>query len=134
MGTVCSRSSTSTVCTTPSISLTPSSLCRRTITGACARGMTLNTGGRLDSDVLYRLTTEKDSRMRMLIWHVDEFVVEATERGRSKLADETPQAVRVGEALVVFAASEKADESEPEAVAERAVAALGDVARRLGER
>jgi threonyl-tRNA synthetase len=70
----------------------------------------------------------------MLIWHVDEFVVEPTERGRSKLADETPQAVRVGEALVVFAASEKADESEPEAVAERAVAALGDVARRLGER
>jgi threonyl-tRNA synthetase len=71
--------------------------------------------------------------MRMLIWHVDAFAAEPTERGRSKLADETPQAVRVEEALVVFAASEKSDEPEPEAVAERAVAAVIDVARRLGE-
>jgi threonyl-tRNA synthetase len=72
--------------------------------------------------------------MRMLIWHVDAFIAEPTERGRSKLADETPQAVKVGEALVVFAASEKADEPEPDAVAERAVAAVIDVAKRLGER
>ncbi len=71
--------------------------------------------------------------MRMLIWHVDAFAAEPTERGRSKLADETPQPVRVEEALVIFAASEKADELEPDAVAERAVAALVDVARRLGE-
>jgi hypothetical protein len=42
----------------------------------------------------------------MLIWHVDTFVAEPTERGRSKLADDTPQPVRVEEALVVFAASE----------------------------
>ncbi len=76
---------------------------------------------------------EKDYRMRMLIWHVDAFAAEPTERGRSKLADETPQTVRVEEALVVFAASEKADEPEPDAVAERAVAAVIDVARRLGE-
>jgi threonyl-tRNA synthetase len=72
--------------------------------------------------------------MRMLIWHVDSFAAEPAERGRSKLADETPQTVRVEEALVVFAASEKADEPEPDAVAERAVAAVIDVARRLGER
>jgi threonyl-tRNA synthetase len=71
--------------------------------------------------------------MRMLIWHVDSFVAEPTERGRSKVADETPQAVRVDEALVVFAASERADEAEPDAVVERAVAAVVDVARRLGE-
>jgi hypothetical protein len=70
----------------------------------------------------------------MLIWHVDAFIAEPTERGRSKLADESPPTVQVGEALVVFAASEKADEPEPEAVAERAVAAVIDVARRLGER
>jgi hypothetical protein len=70
----------------------------------------------------------------MLIWHVDAFVAEPTERGRSKLADAEPQAVRVGEALVVFAASEKTDEPEPDAVAERAVAAVVDVARRLGEK
>jgi threonyl-tRNA synthetase len=68
----------------------------------------------------------------MLIWHVDAFAAEPTERGRSKLADEAPQAVQVGEALVVLAASEKADEPEPDAVAERAVAAVMDVARRLG--
>jgi len=71
--------------------------------------------------------------MRMLIWHVDSFAAEPTERGRSKLADEAPQTVRVEEALVVFAASEKADEPGPDAVAERAVAAVIDVARRLGE-
>ena len=71
--------------------------------------------------------------MRMLIWHVDSFAAEPTERGRSKLADETPQTVRVEEALVVFAASEKADEPGPDAVAERAVAAVIDVAKRLGE-
>jgi threonyl-tRNA synthetase len=71
--------------------------------------------------------------MRMLIWHVDSFAAEPAERGRSKLADEAPQAVRVEEALVVFAASEKADEPEPDAVAERAVAAVIDVAKRLGE-
>jgi threonyl-tRNA synthetase len=71
--------------------------------------------------------------MRMLIWHVDSFAAEPTERGRSKLADESPQTVRVDEALVVFAASEKADEAEPDAVVERAVVALVDVARRLGE-
>lgn len=72
--------------------------------------------------------------MRMLIWHVDAFAAEPTERGRSKVADAAPQAVRVEEALVVFAASEKADEPEPDAVAERAVAAVIDVAQRLGER
>jgi hypothetical protein len=71
--------------------------------------------------------------MRMLIWHVDALGAEPTQRGRSKLADDAPQAVRVEEALVVFAASEKADELEPDAVAERAVAAVMDVARRLGE-
>jgi hypothetical protein len=71
--------------------------------------------------------------MRLLIWHVDAFVAEPTERGRSKLADDTPQPVRVEEALVVFAASEKADEPEPDAVAERGVAAVIDVTRRLGE-
>ena len=71
--------------------------------------------------------------MRMLIWHVDAFAAEPTERGRSKLADETPQTVRVEEALVIFAASEMADEPEPDAVVERAVSAVMDVAKRLGE-
>ena len=70
--------------------------------------------------------------MRLLIWHVDTFAAEPAERGRSPLADATPQAARIAEGLVVFAAVEKADEAEPEAVADRAAAAIADVARRLG--
>ncbi len=70
--------------------------------------------------------------MRLLIWHVDTFVAEPSERGRSSLADASPRPARIGEGLAVFAAVEKADEAEPEAVAERAAAAIADVARRLG--
>ncbi|WIG61768.1 MAG: hypothetical protein OJF49_004516 [Ktedonobacterales bacterium] len=72
--------------------------------------------------------------MRLLIWHVDGFVAEPTERGRSKVADAEPRPVRVEDALVVFAACEKADEPEPKAVAERAAAAIVEVARQMGER
>jgi threonyl-tRNA synthetase len=72
--------------------------------------------------------------MRLLIWHVDAFVAEPTERGRSPVADAEPRAVRVNEALVVFAAAEKADEPEPDAVAGRAARAIVDVAKRLGAR
>ncbi len=72
--------------------------------------------------------------MRLLIWHVDAFTAEPTERGRSKVADATPHPVAIEQGLVVFAATEKADEAEPDAVAERAVAAIEDVAARLGER
>src|SRR5258707_9423894 len=72
--------------------------------------------------------------MRLLIWHVDGFSAEPTERGRSKVADADPRTISIGEGLVVFAATEQADEAEPEAVAERAVAAIEDVAGRLGSR
>jgi threonyl-tRNA synthetase len=72
--------------------------------------------------------------MRLLIWHVDAFVAEPTERGRSPVADAEPRTVRVDEALVVFAAAEKADEPEPEAAAGRAARAIVDVAQRLGAR
>jgi threonyl-tRNA synthetase len=70
--------------------------------------------------------------MRLLIWHVDAFVAEPTERGRSKVADVEPQTVRVEDALVVFAAVEKNDEAEPEATAERAAVAIAQVAKQLG--
>lgn len=70
--------------------------------------------------------------MRLLIWHVDAFVAEPTERGRSKLADAEPRPVRIADGLVVFAACEKADEPDPAAVAERAAAAIAQVARQLG--
>lgn len=70
--------------------------------------------------------------MRLLIWHVDAFVAEPTERGRSKVADVEPKAVTVGEGLVVFAAAEKADEGDPSGAAERGARAIEDVARQLG--
>lgn len=78
--------------------------------------------------------TWEEDRVRLLIWHVDAFVAEPTERGRSRVADAEPRTVRVDDALVVFAAAEKADEAEPEAVAALAVDAVADIARRLGER
>jgi len=72
--------------------------------------------------------------MRLLIWHVDSFATEPTERGRSQVADAEPRTVRVENALVVFAAVEKTDESEPEATAMRAAAAIVQVAKQLGVR
>lgn len=72
--------------------------------------------------------------MRLLIWHVDGFVAEPTERGRSPVADAEPRTVRVEDALVVFAAVEKKDEAEPEATAERAATAIAQVAKQLGAR
>jgi threonyl-tRNA synthetase len=69
--------------------------------------------------------------MRLLIWHVDHFAATPTERGRSRVADAEPPAVEVDDALVVFAQSEKADESDPEGVAERAAEAVERVARQL---
>jgi len=70
--------------------------------------------------------------MRMLIWHVDAFVAEPTERGRSPVADAEPQTVRIDNALVVFAAAEEKDEAEPEEVATRATAAIEKTAKQLG--
>jgi hypothetical protein len=69
--------------------------------------------------------------MRLLIWHVDQFAAEPTERGRSQVADAEPARVEVAEALVVFAQGEKSDEAEPESVAERAAEAIGRVASQL---
>jgi threonyl-tRNA synthetase len=70
--------------------------------------------------------------MRVLIWHVDSFSAEPTERGRSKIADNEPQVASIEDGLVVFAAVEKGDEPEPLAVAGRAAAAIAEVARQLG--
>ena len=72
--------------------------------------------------------------MRMLIWHVDTFVAEPTERGRSRVAATDPATVRVDDGLVVFAACEKQDEPDPASVASRATAAIIDAAQQLGAR
>lgn len=70
--------------------------------------------------------------MRLLIWHVDAFLAEPTERGRSKVADSEPRAVHVEDGLVVFAAAEKADEADPRASALRGAEAIAQVAGQLG--
>lgn len=69
--------------------------------------------------------------MRILIWHVDHFSAEPTERGRSSVADAEPPTVSVEEALVVFVQAEKADEPDPAAVAERTTEAIAQVAAQL---
>lgn len=69
--------------------------------------------------------------MRLLIWHVDGFAAEPTERGRSRVADAVPPTVSIADGLVVFAQGEKTDEAEPDAVAERAAEAIGRVAAQL---
>lgn len=70
--------------------------------------------------------------MRLLIWHVDSFTAEPGERGRSKIADKDPRPVSVSDGVVVFAAVEKSDEPDGEAVAARAAAAISAAARQLG--
>lgn len=77
---------------------------------------------------------KREARMRLLIWHMDLFVAEPTERGRSKVADATPQPVRASEALVVFAAAQKGDDADPEGVVTRAQSAIAEVATQVGAR
>lgn len=72
--------------------------------------------------------------MRLLMWHVDHFTSEPTERGRSKVADAEPARLSVEEALVVFAQAEKADEADVAGVAgvaERTAEAIAQVAGQL---
>jgi Archaea-specific editing domain of threonyl-tRNA synthetase len=69
--------------------------------------------------------------MRLLIWHVDHFAAEPTERGRSPVADAEPPSVHVGEALVAFVQAEKADEVNAQGVAERAAEAIAQMAAQL---
>ena len=72
--------------------------------------------------------------MRLLIWHVDSFKAEPSERGRSQIADKDPQPVSMREGVVVFAAVEKSDEAEPGAVGGRAAQAVAEMAKQLGVR
>jgi hypothetical protein len=73
----------------------------------------------------------EDTRVRLLIWHVDHFAAEPTQRGRSRVADAEPPRVAVDDALVVFAQAERADEAEPDSVAARAAEAIQRVAAQL---
>lgn len=69
--------------------------------------------------------------MRLLIWHVDHFAAEPTQRGRSPVADAEAPRVAVEDALVVFAQVEKVDEADPDGVASRAAEAVQRVAAQL---
>jgi threonyl-tRNA synthetase len=69
--------------------------------------------------------------VRLLIWHVDAFKAEPTQRGRSVVADAEPSRVAVKDALVVFAQVEQADEVDPDGVATQAAEAIQRVAAQL---
>jgi hypothetical protein len=71
--------------------------------------------------------------VRLLMWHVSAFRSEPGARGRSKLAD-APRAVAVGEALLVFASVERADEGDGAGVVARACDAVVEQAGRVGAR
>src|SRR5438034_9610572 len=71
--------------------------------------------------------------MRVLIWHVDRFRCEITEKGRSPLVEPFDDPVtEVREALIVLTSVEKSDEAHEAAVAERAAAEIGKLARQVG--
>lgn len=72
--------------------------------------------------------------MRMLILHVDSFRSTITEKGRSKLVEESnlgSKVTEVGESLVVLASVERADEHDPETVAAKAIKEIGQLAHKL---
>jgi len=59
--------------------------------------------------------------MRVLIWHVEEFVCTITERGRSPIVEEFEEPVTaVEDALLLLVSVEKADEADPAGVARKA--------------
>jgi threonyl-tRNA synthetase len=73
--------------------------------------------------------------MRVLIWHVNQFRCEITEKGRSPLVEPYDDPVtEVGEALIVLTSVEKADEGHETTVAERAAAEIGKLAQQVGAR
>ncbi|MEW6233477.1 MAG: threonyl-tRNA synthetase editing domain-containing protein [Chloroflexota bacterium] len=70
--------------------------------------------------------------MRLLMIHVDYFKCQLTQKGRSSLVESPePRVTEVGEALVVLASAEKADERDPARVAELAARQVQDIARKV---
>jgi threonyl-tRNA synthetase len=73
--------------------------------------------------------------MRLLIWQVNSFRCEITEKGRAPRVEPYDDPVtEVGEALIVLTSVEKRDEGQEAAVAERAAAEIGKLARQVGAR
>ncbi|MFQ5596003.1 MAG: threonyl-tRNA synthetase editing domain-containing protein [Anaerolineae bacterium] len=70
--------------------------------------------------------------MRVLIWHVENFVCTITERGRSPIVEEYEEPVTaVEEALLLLVSVEKADETDPAGVARKAADDIAAHARKL---
>ncbi len=70
--------------------------------------------------------------MRVLIWHVEEFVCRITERGRSPIVEEFDDPVTaVEDALLLLVSVEKADEADPAGVAQKAAEEIAAHAAQL---
>jgi len=70
--------------------------------------------------------------MRMLIWHVDYFRSEITQRGRSEVFEEPKERlINVNEALIAFISVEKTDETSRDQVGRRGAEEILKVARQL---
>jgi threonyl-tRNA synthetase len=72
--------------------------------------------------------------MRILIWHLDYFKSEVTEKGRSPLREEVAEDERVIEAhesLLVYAACEKSDEAQVEIIVSKCADEITKLARQL---
>jgi hypothetical protein len=59
----------------------------------------------------------RQATMRLLMWHVDHFTSTPGQRGRSSTFDEHPWDVSANNAILVFAAAEPTDETDPEQIA-----------------
>lgn len=70
--------------------------------------------------------------MRILIWHVDYFKSEITEKGRSKLVEEYESPViEVKEGIIVLSAVEKQDEANYEEMAGKVTNEIAEIADKL---
>ena len=71
--------------------------------------------------------------MKLLIWHVDSFRSTITEKGRSPFVEEPVETeTYVEEALIVFSAVEKSDESDPDKTAREAARTIKKHAKKVG--
>ena len=70
--------------------------------------------------------------MRILMWHLDSFRSEVTEKGRSPLREEIHERViETAVCLLVYAACEQQDEGNPPAIIEQVTAEITKLARQL---
>lgn len=71
--------------------------------------------------------------MRLLMWHVERFKSEITEKGRSPLVEPVgDRLTEAADALLVLASVEKQDEESPQTVASQCASEIASHCRRLG--